>query len=131
MYIQLGGFGPLFLLLLGRMALVVVVYTVAVGAQDNTLLYFLHSQRVPPVAYESVNAVGLGAGVFVVKIQRGMVIEPALSAVQRSLKGFPFFSQGRPFFLGALLSFFFCFLVVGCGVGFLLGVTHRWVFIGH
>jgi hypothetical protein len=113
------------------MALVVVVYSVAVGAQDNTLLYFFHSQRIPPVAYEGVNAIGLGAGVFVVKIQRGMVIEPALSAIQRSLKGFPLFSQGRPLFFGAALSFFFCFLVVGCGVGFLLGVTHCRVFVGH
>ena len=87
-----------------------VVYTVAVGTQDNTLLYFFHSQRVPPVAHEGVNAAGLGAGVFVVKIQRGCVAEPAIGAGQRSLKGFPLFSQGRPFFLGALLSFFFCFL---------------------
>jgi hypothetical protein len=113
------------------MAFVVVVYSVAVGAQDNTLFYLLHSQRVSPVAYEGVNAIGLGAGVFVVKIQRGRVVEPTLGTVQRILKSLPLFSQKQPLFLGALLSFIFCFFVVSCGIDFLLGFTHRWVFIRH
>ena len=101
------------------MALVVVVHTVAVGAQDNALLYFFHRPLVLSVAYKLVDASGLGAGVCVMKVKRGWVVEPTFCTEQRGLERFPFFPFHRSIFIGLYLDLFGVLFVVFGGVAFL------------
>jgi len=71
----------------------VVVYAMAVCAQDYALLYFFHGGFETPIANKLVYAVCFVAGVYVVEIQRCCMVEPALSAVKRGLVRLPFFSK--------------------------------------
>jgi hypothetical protein len=64
---------------------VVVMHTVAVGAQNNTLLYFFPRSSVPPVSYKYMHTGGLGGGVYVMEVNYRWVAHPTDSARQRGL----------------------------------------------
>lgn len=89
-----------------------VVYAMAVGAQNYALLNFFQSLGVLAIADKLINAAQLSLRVYVVKIQRGWMVEPALGAVQRGFKCFPCFTQRRPFLFGLCFDLFAVALVV-------------------
>jgi hypothetical protein len=73
----------------GFFTFVVVVNPMAVGAQHHTLLNFLQSLFIAPRLHQRVDTSVFHLGVYVVEIQNGWVIDPALKTGQRSFEGFP------------------------------------------